>query len=66
MSRRLPDGLPKISQLDQLLSEHSHESDQVAIGIETDRWLTVAALVAAGYQVYATNLTASTCGRSAP
>jgi hypothetical protein len=36
-----------------LLARFADESDQVVIGIETDRGLGVEALVAAGYQVYA-------------
>src|SRR5271165_4684577 len=54
-SRRLPEGLAGIGQLHELIAGHAEESDQVVIGIETDRGLWVGALVAAGYQVYAIN-----------
>jgi transposase len=54
-SRRLPEGLNGISQLHALIAERTEEPDQVVVGIETDRGLWVAALVAAGYQVYAVN-----------
>ena len=54
-SRRLPEGLSGIGQLHALIAEHTEEPDQVVVGIETDRGLWVAALVAAGYQVFAVN-----------
>jgi transposase len=54
-SRRLPEGLTGIQQLHALIAGHAEEPDQVVIGIETDRGLWVAALVAAGYQVFAVN-----------
>src|SRR5271166_2587121 len=54
-SRRLPEGLAGIGQLHELIAGHAEESDQVVIGIETDRGLWVEALTAAGYQVYAIN-----------
>jgi transposase len=54
-SRRLPEGLTGIGQLHGLIAEHAENPDQVVIGIETDRGLWVAALTAAGYQVYAIN-----------
>ena len=52
-ARRLPEGLAGIRQLHELIAEHADEPDQAAIGIETDRGLWVAALSAAGYQVFA-------------
>jgi transposase len=62
---RLPEGLEGISRLHALVAEHAPadwaelDSDQVAarviVGIETDRGPWVAALRAAGYQVYAIN-----------
>lgn len=55
VSRRLSEGLAGIGKLHELLAEHADEPDQVVIGIETDRGLWVAALSAAGYQVYAVN-----------
>jgi transposase len=57
-SRRLPEGLPGISQLHDLLACHVGDAGkpgEVVVGIETDRGLWVEALVAAGYQVYAVN-----------
>src|ERR1700737_377320 len=54
-ARRLPEGLAGIRQLHELIAEHADEPDQAVIGIETDRGLWVAALSAAGYQVFAVN-----------
>ena len=54
-SRRLPEGLPGIGGFHELVAAHVEEPSQVVIGIETDRGLWVAALSAAGYQVYAVN-----------
>ena len=53
--RRVPEGLAGIGQLHALLAEHASEPCEVVIGIETDRGLWVAALLEAGYQVYAIN-----------
>jgi transposase len=53
--RRLPEGVSGIAQLHALIAEHADEPGEVVVGIETDRGLWVAALVAAGYQVYAVN-----------
>jgi transposase len=57
-SRRLPEGLPGVGDLHELLAAHAadlNDPGEVVIGIETDRGLWVDALVAAGYQVYAIN-----------
>jgi len=54
-SRRLPEGLPGISEFHDIVATHAQDPGQVVIGIETDRGLWVNALVAAGYQVYAVN-----------
>jgi hypothetical protein len=54
-SRRLPEGLAGIRQLHELIAEYAEESDQVVIGIETDRGLWVGALTGAGYRVFAIN-----------
>jgi transposase len=53
--RRLPEGLVGIRQLHELLAAQAEESDQVVIGIETDRGLWVEALSSAGYQLFAIN-----------
>jgi transposase len=53
--RRLPEGLKGVAQLHELLAEHETDPEEVVIGIETDRGLWVASLIAAGYQVYAIN-----------
>ena len=42
-------------QLHALIAQHAEQTDQVIIGIETDRGLWVGALIAAGYQVFAIN-----------
>jgi transposase len=52
---RLPEGLPGIGQLHELLAEHAEDPGEVIIGTETDRGMWVDALAAAGYQVYAVN-----------
>ncbi|CAM4028809.1 IS110 family transposase [Smaragdicoccus niigatensis] len=54
-ARRLPEGLPGIRTLHELIATHATDPTQVVIGIETDRGLWVNAMVAAGYQVYAIN-----------
>ena len=53
--RRLPEGVAGVSALHDLLAELAEDPEEVVIGIETDRGLWVAALVAAGYLVYAVN-----------
>jgi transposase len=53
--RRLPEGPAGVAQLHALIAEHVEGPGDVVIGIETDRGLWVAALVAAGYQVFAIN-----------
>lgn len=52
---RLPEGVEGIARFHELVSAHAQDPDEVIIGIETDRGLFVAALVAAGYQVFAVN-----------
>ena len=54
-SRRITDGLAGVGELHRLVAAHVVDPAQVAVGIETDRGLLVAALLAAGYQVYAVN-----------
>src|SRR5271163_4488657 len=56
--RRLPEGVAGIAQLHALVGAHLGEdadSAQVAVGIETDRGPWVAALSAAGCQVFPVN-----------
>ncbi|MGH8997688.1 MAG: IS110 family transposase, partial [Acidimicrobiales bacterium] len=52
---RLPEGVEGIARFHDLVGGHVETAGEVAIGIETDRGLFVAALVAAGYQVFAVN-----------
>jgi transposase len=54
-ARRLPEGLPGIGQLHDLVAAHAADPGEVVVGIEKDHGLWVAALVAAGYQLYAIN-----------
>ncbi len=54
-SRRLPEGLAGIRGFHELVAAHAEEPAHVVIGIETDRGLWVAALSAAGYQLFAVN-----------
>ena len=56
--RRLSEGLAGITMLHELVAEHldpAAESDQVLVGIETERGPWVQALLGSGYQVYAIN-----------
>jgi transposase len=53
--RRLAEGVDGMAQLHVLVAEHAEEPSEVVVGIETERGLWVAALVAAGYVVYAIN-----------
>jgi transposase len=52
---RLAEGVGGIARFHELVGAHVEEPAEVVIGIETDRGLFVAALVAAGYEVYAVN-----------
>jgi hypothetical protein len=52
---RLPEGVEGIARFHELAAAHADEPREVVIGIETDRGLFVAALVSAGYQVFAVN-----------
>ena len=52
---RLSEGVAGITRFHELVARHAEEPGDVVIGIETGRGLFVAALVAAGYQVYAVN-----------
>jgi transposase len=53
--KRLPEGVAGVAALHDLLAGLVDDPAAVAVGIETDRGLWVAALVASGYQVYAIN-----------
>ena len=59
--KRLPEGVAGMARLHDLIAQHAQDPDErgedaeVVIGIETDRGPWVAALVAAGYTVYAVN-----------
>jgi transposase len=53
--RRLAEGVAGVAKLHELIAEHADAPEVVAVGIETDRGLWVASLVAAGYQVFAVN-----------
>jgi transposase len=56
--RRLPEGLAGITALHELVAEYldpAGETDQVMVGIETERGPWVQALLAAGYVVFAIN-----------
>lgn len=55
---RLPEGVAGIARLHALIGEQlgdDVDGSEVAIGIETDRGLWVATLIAAGYTVFAVN-----------
>jgi transposase len=52
---RLPEGVEGIARFHELVGAHVEDPSEVVIGIETDRGLFVAALVAAGYLVFAVN-----------
>jgi hypothetical protein len=52
---RLAEGVDGIARFHELVGAHAADPAEVVIGIETDRGLFVAALVAAGYQLYAVN-----------
>jgi transposase len=56
---RLPEGVAGMARLHAMLAEQFGDADpdevEVVVGIETDRGPWVAALVAAGYQVFAVN-----------
>ena len=52
---RLSDGIAGIARFHDLIAAHADDPAAVAVGIETDRGLFAAALVAAGYEVFAVN-----------
>jgi hypothetical protein len=52
---RLAEGVAGVARFHELVGAHASDPAEVVIGIETDRGLFVAALVAAGYEVFAVN-----------
>ena len=52
---RLPEGVEGIARFHDLVGRHIEEPSEVVVGIETDRGLFVAALVATGYEVFSVN-----------
>jgi transposase len=52
---RVPEGVEGLARLHEMVAALAEEPSEVAVGIETDRGLLVAALVATGYRVYAIN-----------
>jgi transposase len=52
---RLPESVQGIARFHDLVGGYVEEPSEVVVGIETDRGLFVAALVASGYQVFAVN-----------
>jgi len=52
---RVCDGVEGIEKLHEMIGEHAGEPEEVTIGLETDRGLLVAALVASRYDVRAVN-----------
>jgi transposase len=52
---KLADGAGGIARFHDLVAAHAEEPGEVVIGIETDRGLFAAALISAGYQVFAVN-----------
>ncbi len=52
---RLPEGLAGVAGFHEMVAEDASDPAEVVVGIETDRGLWVAAVVGAGYQVYAIN-----------
>ena len=53
--RRLREGVEGLAVFHELVGEHVEAAAEVVVGIETERGPWVAALVAAGYEVYAIN-----------
>jgi len=54
-SARLAEGIEGVTRFHDLAAAHAGDPAEVVIGIETDRGLFAAALLAAGYQVFAVN-----------
>lgn len=52
---RFAEGVEGVARFHELVGGHADEPGEVVVGIETDRGLFVAALVAAGYSVFAVN-----------
>lgn len=54
-SKRFDEGAAGVRALHELIAGHAEDPAQVRVGIETDRGLWVASMIAAGYEVYALN-----------
>lgn len=54
-SFRIQEGIKGIERLHASIAEHTQEPAEVVVGIETERGLLVAALLAGGYEVFAIN-----------
>lgn len=52
---RIADAVEGVAALHEMVAEHASEPAEVVVGIELDRGLLVAALVASGYELYAIN-----------
>ena len=52
---RVPEGVEGVEKIHEMLSAHAADPSEIAVGIELDRGLLVAALVAGGYEVHAVN-----------
>jgi hypothetical protein len=52
---RLPEGIEGVARFHEMVAAFAEDPADVVIGIETDRGLFVAALLTAGYQVFAVN-----------
>src|SRR3954453_2800758 len=53
--KRVVHGVGGVAELHELIAGHAEDPADVKVGIETDRGLLVAALVGAGYEVFAIN-----------
>jgi hypothetical protein len=53
--KRIPDTLPGVRTLHELLGKHAEEPHEVIVGIEKDQGLIVEAMLGANYRVYAIN-----------
>lgn len=54
-AKRVAHGVEGLAALHSLVAEFAEASEEVCVGIETDRGLLVSSLIAAGYRVFAVN-----------